>query len=72
MGYLGNHLATVIVSIFAATLTGLYFVMPATLNQLLLVTSIVTWFLAFICWIVQKSADYIHKHGNSEKKAQLT
>ncbi|MBI5146671.1 MAG: hypothetical protein HZA84_05570 [Thaumarchaeota archaeon] len=69
MGYLGNHLATVVVSIFASILTWLYFVMPDALDQLLLVTSIVTWFLAFICWIVQKSADYAHKYGHAEKKS---
>jgi hypothetical protein len=71
MGYLGNHLATVIVCIFAATLTGLYFVMPAALNQLLLVSSTVTWFLVFICWISQKSADYAHRHDHSEKKSSI-
>ena len=69
MGYLGNQLATVIVAIFAANLTWLYFVMPDALHQLLLVASTVTWFLAFICWIGQKSADYAHKHGHSEKKS---
>jgi hypothetical protein len=72
MGYLGNQLATVVVAVFAAMLTWLYFVMPDGLHQLLLVSSIVTWFLAGICWIVQKSADYAHKHNHSEKKARLT
>lgn len=72
MGYLGNHLATIIVSIFAAILTLLYFVMPDALHQLLLVASIVTWFLAGICWISQKSADYAHKHGHSEKKSSTS
>jgi len=72
MGYLGNHLATVVVSIFAAFLTGMYFIMPAALSQLLLVSSVVTWFLVFICWMAQKSADYAHKHGShshEEKKS---
>lgn len=69
MGYLGNHLATVVVAIFAACLTALYFVMPPPLHQLLLVSSIVTWFLVFICWMAQKSADYAHKHDHSEKKS---
>lgn len=72
MGYLGNHLATVIVAIFAACLTALYFVMPSPLHQLLLVSSIVTWFLVFICWMAQKSADYAHKHGHSEKKSSTS
>ncbi len=69
MGYLGNHLATVVVSIFASILTWLYFVMPDALHQLLLVSSIVTWFLAGICWAAQKSADYTHKHSHAEKKS---
>ncbi len=69
MGYLGNHLATVVVAIFASILTWLYFVMPAALHQLLLVSSIVTWFLVGICWAAQKSADYAHKHGHAEKKS---
>lgn len=72
MGYLGNHLATATVCIFAATLTGLYFVMPAALNQLLLVSSTVTWFLVFICWISQKSADYAHKYDHSQKKSSTS
>jgi len=72
MGYLGNHLATVVVSIFAAILTWLYFVMPDALHQLLLVSSIVTWFLAGICWIAQKSADYAHKYSHTEKKSSTS
>lgn len=63
MGYLRNHLATVIVACFAIFLTGMYYYMPPALSQLLLVSSIVTWFLVFICWIAQKSADYVAKHG---------
>ncbi len=72
MGYLGNQLATVVVSIFASILTWLYFVMPDALHQLLLVSSIVTWFLAGICWAAQKSADYAHKHGYAEKKSSTS
>ncbi|TBR10327.1 MAG: hypothetical protein EPO62_03580 [Candidatus Nitrosotenuis sp.] len=71
MGYLGNQLATVVVAIFAAMLTWLYFVMPDALHQLLLVSSMVTWFLVFICWIAQKSADYAHKNSHSEKKSSI-
>jgi len=72
MGYLGNQLATVVVSIFAATLTWLYFIMPDALHQLLLVSSMVTWFLVFICWIAQKSADYAHKYSHTEKKSSVS
>ena len=71
MGYLRNHLATVVVSAFAAFLTAMYFVMPPALSLFLTVCVIVTWFLAFICWIAQKSADYAHRysHEYSEKKS---
>ncbi len=72
MGYLGNQLATVVVSAFAAFLTAMYFVMPAALNQLLMVGTIVTWFLAFICWISQKGTDYAHRYSHSEKKSSIT
>ncbi|HSA97774.1 MAG TPA: hypothetical protein VLF17_01700 [Candidatus Nitrosotenuis sp.] len=72
MGYLGNQLATIVVAIFAAILTWLYFTMPAALHQLLLVSSIVTWFLVFICWIAQKSADYAHKYSHTEKKSSTS
>ncbi len=75
MGYLGNHLATVVVSAFAAILTGFYFVSPPEIHLLMLIAVVVTWFLAFICWIAQKSADYAHRyshsheHPDSEKKS---
>jgi vacuolar-type H+-ATPase subunit I/STV1 len=47
--------------------------MPPALHSLLLVSSAVTWFLVFICWIAQKSADYVtkhsHTHEHTEKKS---
>jgi hypothetical protein len=73
MGYLRNHLATVVVSAFAAFLSGMYFVLPSILSFFMLVVVIVTWFLAFMCWIVQKGTDYAHKHSpphsHDEKKS---
>ncbi len=78
MGYLGNHLATVVVSAFAAILTGFYFVSPPEIHFIMLIAVTVTWFLAFICWIAQKSADYVHRyshnheHSDSEKKSLVS
>ena len=63
MGYLRNHLATVVTGCFAIFLSGMYFYMPAPLHQLLMVATIVTWFLVVICWLAQKSADWSKKHG---------
>jgi archaellum component FlaC len=37
--------------------------MPAALNQLLLVSVTVTWFLVVICYLAQKSADWTKKHS---------
>ena len=74
MGYLGNHLATVVVAVFAAVLTGLwpYFVDFAPILEPVFMMAVpITWFLAAICWISQKSADYVHKHPSPthEKKS---
>ena len=76
MGYLGNHLATVSTGVFAAVLTGLwpYFVdFAPILNFVFLMAVPIMWFLVLMCWLSQKSADYMHKHAphssHSEKKS---
>jgi len=76
MGYLGNHLATIVTGVFAAILTGLwpYFVdFAPILNFVFIMAVPITWFLTFTCWISQKSNDYMHKHASShahgEKKS---
>ena len=76
MGYLGNHLATVVTGDFAAILTGLwpYFVdFAPILNFVFIMAVPITWFLTFTCWISQKSTDYMHKSkahvGHNEKKS---
>ena len=76
MGYLGNHLATVVTGVFAAILTGLwpYFVdFAPILNPFFTMAVSSIWFLTFTCWISQKSTDYMHKSkshvSHSEKKS---
>ena len=76
MGYLGNHLATVVCAVFAAILTGLwpYFVDFAPILHFVFIMAVpIMWFLVAVCWISQKSADYMHKHApahaHSEKKS---
>jgi len=76
MGYLGNHLATIVTGIFAAILTGLwpYFVdFAPILNFVFIMAVPITWFLTLMCWLSQRSTDYMHKHGSahaySEKKS---
>ncbi len=76
MGYLGNHLATVTTGVFAAVLTGLwpYFIdFAPDMNTIFLISVPITWFLTLMCWLTQKSTDYMHKQApgytNSEKKS---
>jgi len=76
MGYLGNHLATMVTGVFAATLTGLwpFFIdFAPILNFIFIMAVPITWFLTFTCWISQKSTDYMHKSethvSHSEKKS---
>ena len=70
MGYLGNNLATLVCGVFAAVLTGLWYVMVpmfAVLDIVFLMAVPIMWFLTFMCWIVQKGQDYSH-HGMGSHK----
>ncbi len=76
MGYLGNHLATVVTGVFAAVLTGLwpYFVDFAPILEFVFIMAVpITWFLTLMCWLSQRSADYMKKweasHTHTEKKS---
>ena len=75
MGYLGNHLATVITGIFAAVLTGLWPVFvdfAPVLDFIFLMAVPITWFLTLMCFVTQKSTDYAHHHSSQvvhEKKS---
>ena len=68
MGYVKNHLATIVCGVFASVLTGLYFLMPADLWFIFAMAIPTMWFLVFICWIAQKAADYNHGPAHDEKK----
>jgi len=74
MGYVGNHLATLVTGVFAAILTALwpYFTDFAPILHVVFIIAVpVTWFLTFTCWISQKSTDYMHHNApsQSEKKS---
>ena len=71
MGYVKNHLATLVCGVFAAVLTFLWVIMPPVLGcadpadcsslHLIFIMAVATmWFLVFIVWIAQKAADYNH------------
>ena len=68
MGYVKNHLATLVCGVFATVLSGLYFLMPADLWFIFAMAIPIMWFLVFICWIAQNAADYNHGPAHDEKK----
>jgi len=74
MGYLRNNLATLVTGVFAAVLTGLWYVFldfaPIT-NFIFMMAVPITWFLTFMCWIVQIGADYSHKFSADMAKKTI-
>ena len=74
MGYFHNHLATLSVGAFAAVLTGLwpYFIdFAPNLNFTFMVVVPITWFLTLMCWLSQKSTDYMHKQTHTDIQKKL-
>ena len=69
-----GHIPTILVTCLAVALSILYFVLPEALHFTMLVFISAAWFLVAICWLAQKSADYMHKqeggheHAHEEKK----
>ena len=72
MGYFFNHLATLVCGVFAAVLTLLWpmFVDYAEVLDVVFILAVpITWFLTAICFVAQKSTDYMHgsDHKSSKK-----
>lgn len=67
-----GHTPTILVTCLAVALTIMYFALPEALHFTMLVLLSAAWFLVAICWLAQKSADYMHKyeggHEHEEKK----
>ena len=71
MGYFFNHLATLVCGIFAAVLTLLWpmFVDYSAVFDLVFILAVpITWFLTIVCFVAQKSADYMHGSGHKSSK----
>ncbi|MDC8451955.1 MAG: hypothetical protein LV477_03470 [Candidatus Nitrosotalea sp.] len=72
-----GHIPTIVVTCLAVALSGLYFVLPDAVHFTMIVFISAAWFLVAICWLAQKSADYMHAaeggHGHThEEKKKLT
>ena len=73
MGYVKNHLATLVSGVWAAVLTGLYFPLidfAPSLSFIFTMAVPIMWFMVFIIWIAQLAADRNHgaDHSHDEKK----
>ena len=71
MGYFFNHLATLVCGIFAAVLTLLWpmFVDYSAAFDLVFMLAVpIMWFLTIICFVAEKSADYMHGSGHKSSK----
>jgi hypothetical protein len=69
MGYLYNNLATLVTGVFGAVLSFLWFIMVPmfpVLDIVFLMAVPITWFLTLMCWLSQKSNDYITQSHNSK------
>ena len=73
MGYFFNHLATLVCGVFAAVLTLLWpmFVDYAEVLDVVFILAVpITWFLTAICFVAQKSTDYMHGIHSTQASAK--
>tara|TARA_B100001167_G_scaffold22254_1_gene11833 strand:+ start:327 stop:599 length:273 start_codon:yes stop_codon:yes gene_type:complete len=71
MGYVFNHLATLVCAVFASILTLLWpmFVDYAEVYDLVFLLAVpIMWFLTIVCFVAQRSADYMHGSHKPSKK----
>ena len=71
MGYIYNHLATLVCGVFAAVLTFLWPIFvdySAVMDAAFLYSVPIMWFLTIVCFVAQKSADYAHGGHKPSKK----
>ena len=73
MGLLYNHLATVVCAVFASVLTFLWpmFLEIDQVFDLVFIMAVpIMWFLTIVCFVAQKSADYMHGQGHSHESTK--
>ena len=73
MGYLYNHLATLVCAVFASVLTLIWpmFVDFAQVLDIFFIMAVpIMWFLTIVCFVAQRSADWMHGQDHSHKPAK--
>jgi len=72
MGLVYNHLATLVCGVFASVLTLLWpmFVDYAAVYDVVFILAVpIMWFLVAVCFVAQRSADYMHGSHKPSKKS---
>jgi len=75
MGLVYNHLATLVCCVFASVLTLLWpmFVDYAAVLDVVFIMAVpIMWFLTAVCFVSQRSADYMHGHEPTQKSTKKT
>ena len=73
MGLVYNHLATLVCGVFASVLTLLWpmFVDYAAVLDVVFIMAVpIMWFLTTVCFVSQRSVDYMHVHEPSHKSTK--
>ena len=73
MGLFYNQLATLVCGVFASVLTLLWpmFVDYAEVLDVVFILAVpIMWFLTAVCFVAQKSADYMHGHEPTQKSTK--
>jgi len=73
MGLVYNHLATLVCAVFASILTLLWpmFVeFDPVFDLVFIMAAPIMWFLTIVCFVAQRSADYMHGQDHSHKPAK--
>ena len=71
MGYVYNHLATLVCGVFAAVLTFLWPIFvdhSEAMDSAFLYSVPIMWFLTIVCFVAQRSTDYMHSSHKPSKK----
>ncbi len=71
-----GHIPTIVTACLAVALTVVYFMVAAEGKFTFLILAAAAWFLVIICWLAQKSADYMHRlesqgHATHDEKKKL-
>jgi len=71
-----GHIPTIVTSCLAIALTIVYFLVGDQGKFTFLILAAAAWFLVIICWLAQKSADYMHRleshdHATHDEKKKL-